>query len=136
MIDIAEIDPKTKTMIVTDYKTGKPLNNGQAKTDYEKIKLHKYTQQVMFYKLMVEHSRDYRGYEVTSGVLSFVEPTKTGEICQTRISYQADELDRFKKLLLAVWQRITSLDLPDTSEYDQSYKGILSFEQDLLDGTV
>ena len=136
MIDVAEIDPKTKTMIVTDYKTGKPLKDGQARTDYEKIKLHKYTQQVMFYKLMVEHSRDYRGYKVTSGVLSFVEPTKTGEICQTRISYQADELDRFKKLLLAVWQRITSLDLPDTSEYDQSYKGILSFEQDLLDGTV
>jgi len=136
MIDVAEIDPKAKTMIVTDYKTGKPIKDGQARTDYEKIKLHKYTQQVMFYKLMVEHSRDYRGYKVTGGVLSFIEPTKNGEVCQTHISYQSEELERFKKLLLAVWQRITSLDLPDTSAYDQSYKGIVAFEQDLLEGTI
>lgn len=136
MIDVADIDTKAKTMIVTDYKTGKPIKNGITKTDYDKIKLHKYTQQLLFYKLLVEHSRDYGSYDVTGGVLSFVEPTPAGEIFQTDIIYQRDDLERFEKLLCAVWEHIVTLNLPDTSHYEQSYKGIQAFEQDLLDGVI
>jgi len=35
-----------------------------------------------------------------------------------------------------VWQRIITLDLPDISKYEQSFKGILAFEQDLVDNTI
>ena len=132
MIDVVDIYKTDKTMMVTDYKTGKPIVDGKAKTEYEKIKLHKYTQQLMFYKLLVESSRDYHNYSVTSGQLSFVEPSLSGNIETLRISFDADELERFKQLIQVVWKHIINLDLPDVSTFEQSYKGILAFEASLL----
>lgn len=136
MLDVANIYKTEKTMTVTDYKTGKPIKNGVAVTEYDKIKLHKYKQQLLFYKLLVEHSRDYSNYTVTHGCLSFVEPTAAGEIVDTTISYEPEEIERLKLLIDRVWQKITTLDLPNISQYDQSYKGILAFEQDLIDGVI
>lgn len=136
MLDVADLNASDKTMVVTDYKTGKSIKDGAAKTEYDKIKLHKYTQQLQFYKLMVEHSRDFGSYTVEKGVLSFVEPTPSGEIHSTEIHYDAADLDRFKQLIERVWHHIITLNLPDTGHYEQNYKGILAFEQDLLDGVI
>lgn len=136
MIDVADIDPKTKAIIVTDYKTGKPAMSWKASDEYEKIKLHRYRQQLLFYKLLVEHSRDYGHYSVEKGCLSFVEPTKSGEISHLEFGFDTEDLERSRLLIAAVWKHITSFDLPDTSEYEASYKGLLAFEQDLIDGTI
>jgi DNA helicase-2/ATP-dependent DNA helicase PcrA len=132
MIDIADIDEKNKTMTVTDYKTGKPATSWKGKDDNEKIKLHKYRQQLMFYRLLIENSRDYHNFETTAGYLEFIEPTKAGDISTLDMTFEKEELDRFRQLIQRVWERVITLDLPDTSGYDQSYKGILAFEQDLL----
>lgn len=132
LVDIAD----DKTMIVSDYKTGKPSRTWSGKTDYEKIKLHKYKTQLMFYKLLVEHSRDWRGYSVEGGRLQYVEPTVTGDIVTLETSFDPDEQERLSLLINAVWQRIINLDLPDTSKYDESLKGMLAFEQDLIDGNI
>lgn len=134
-IDLANINPLKKTMTVTDYKTGKPASTWSGKTDAEKIKLHKYKQQLMFYKLLVENARDYRGYKVESGVIQFVEPTRLNDILSLDTGFDTDELVRFSKLVIAVWSRIIKLDLPDISEYNSSYKGILTFEQFLIDNS-
>ena len=133
-IDLMEINDKAKTILVVDYKTGKGVSNWQGKTDYEKIKLHKYKQQLMFYKLLVEHSRDYRNYKVERGILDFVEADGDNTLHRLSTPFDAEELLRFSNLLRAIWRRIQTLDLPDTSGYDPSYKGILRFEQDLLAG--
>ncbi|RWZ78662.1 MAG: ATP-dependent helicase [Candidatus Microsaccharimonas sossegonensis] len=135
-IDIADINVADKTMIVTDYKTGKAVSSWSAVAEYDKIKLHKYRQQLLFYKLLVEHSRDYHGYTVTEGCLEFVEPNRSNEIASLRLNFDQSELDRFATLVGKVWQHIIELDLPDTSMYESSYKGLLEFEQDLLDGTI
>jgi DNA helicase-2/ATP-dependent DNA helicase PcrA len=132
-LDLADIDKTTKTITVTDYKTGKPSLSWAGKTDYEKIKLHKYKQQLMFYKLLVENARDFRNYQVNTGIMQFVEPTTSGDIMSLDAEFSSDELARFAKLVNAVWTRIIQLDLPDISDYDPSYKGVLTFEQDLLD---
>ncbi|MNY16080.1 PD-(D/E)XK nuclease superfamily protein [compost metagenome] len=132
-LDLVDIDSANKSIVVTDYKTGKATASWQGKTDYEKIKLHKYRQQLMFYKLLVEGSRDYQTYTVDHGVLQFVEPTKQGNILALDASFTPDELMRFSKLIEAVWRHICTLDLPDISAYDQSYKGMLDFERDLLE---
>lgn len=132
-LDLVDISPETKTIIVSDYKTGKPSTSWTGKTDYEKIKLHKYKQQLMFYKLLVEQSRDYNQYTVEKGCLQFVEPTPRGEILSLEASCTAEELDAFRQLIKAVWTKIMSLDLPDTSNYEQNYKGMLAFEKDLLE---
>lgn len=135
-LDLVDINSSDKTIIVTDYKTGHPTRDWKGKTDYEKAKLHRYRQQLMFYKLLVEHSRDYGSYQVTRGVLQFVEPTKDGQILDLQDDFQDAELDEFRRLVIAVWKKITSLDLPNIDSYEPSYKGILAFEQDLLDENI
>ncbi|HEY8886662.1 MAG TPA: ATP-dependent DNA helicase [Candidatus Microsaccharimonas sp.] len=136
MIDIADINKKEKTMTVTDYKTGKAVSTWNALAEYDKIKLHKYRQQLLFYKLLVEHSRDYSNYTVTEGRLEFVEPNRSNEIATLTLDFDAEELKRFSLLVGKVWKHITALDLPDTSVYEPTYKGLLAFEQDLLDDVI
>jgi DNA helicase-2/ATP-dependent DNA helicase PcrA len=136
MIDIVDINQKSKTMTVTDYKTGKPATSWKGKDDNEKIKLHKYRQQLMFYRLLIDHSRDYHNFDATAGYLEFVEPTKAGDISTLDMTFEKEELERFGQLIQRIWEHIITLDLPDISGYDQSYKGILAFEQDLLDNTL
>jgi DNA helicase-2/ATP-dependent DNA helicase PcrA len=131
-LDLVDIDDENRTLAVTDYKTGKALRDWTGKTDYEKIKLHKYRQQLMFYNLLTLHSRDFSRYSYERGVLQFVEPTPRGEILALEATFDSEELERFSRLIGAVWNKITAFDLPDTSSYDQSYKGILAFEEDLL----
>lgn len=135
-LDLVNIDSSNKVIEVTDYKTGKPSTNWAGKTEYEKIKLHKYKQQLLFYKLLIENARDYRGYKVEKGIMQFVEPTVSGEIVSLDTEFDKNELNRFTKLINAVWTHITQLNLPDVSNYDQSHKGILAFEQDLLDNII
>ena len=135
-LDLAYVDASEKTMIVSDYKTGKPARSWQGSTEYEKIKLYKYRQQLLFYKLLVEGSRDYSNYTVTKGQLEFIEPTGSNETIILETSFDQDELERFKLLLTKVWEHITTFNLPDTSGYDATLKGILAFEQDLIDGNV
>ena len=120
-------------IVVTDYKTGKPSRDWQGKTDWEKIKLHKYRQQLMFYQLLTEHSRDYSKYDFQRGVLQFVEPDAAGRVHALDASFTREELADFAKLIGAVWQSIMKLDFPDISDYDPTYKGILQFEADLID---
>ena len=133
-LDLADIDPQQKTIFVTDYKTGKPSRDWKGKTDWEKIKLHKYRQQLMFYQLLIENSRDYSQYRFIGARLQFVEPEqKTGNILDLEDSFTDDELEQFKTLISAVWQKITNLDLPDTSSFTPDYKGMVEFERSLLD---
>lgn len=134
-LDLVDIT-MPKMMTVSDYKTGKPSRTWTGKTDYEKIKLHKYKMQLMFYKLLVENSRDWHGYTVEQGLLQYVEPTVTGDIVVLDTQFTAEEQDRLVLLVNAVWRRILDLDLPDITKYDQSLKGMLAFEQDLIDDTV
>ena len=132
-LDVADIDKNNKTIFVTDYKTGKPSHSWKGSSDYEKIKLHKYRQQLMFYQLLVESSRDYGDFTFTGARLQFVEPDmKTGDILSLEDTFSREELAEFAQLINVVWRRITTLDLPDISGYSADYKGMLQFEEDLL----
>lgn len=132
-LDMVEFDKDQMTATVTDYKTGAALTSWDKGQDYQKIKAHKYRQQLLFYKLLIENSRDYKNYQMNEGVLQFVEPDKSGAIIDLRITnISPEELDRFKQLVAAVWNRITSRNFPDTSSYENSIAGIRQFEDDLL----
>lgn len=136
-LDVVDIDKQNKTSFVTDYKTGKPSHSWKGSADYEKIKLHKYRQQLMFYQLLVEHSRDYSNFTFTGGRLQFVEPDmKTGDILSLEDTFSKEELTEFTQLIEIIWQKITTLDLPDISDYSADYKGMLQFEKDLLAGEI
>ncbi|MDB5184027.1 MAG: uvrD [Candidatus Saccharibacteria bacterium] len=132
MIDLLDIDRANKALIVTDYKTGTAARSWAGKADYEKIKLHKYRHQLMFYKLLIESSREFAGYSVNRGIIQFVEPTRGGHVLALDLLFDDDEVAEFRKLVCFIWRHITTLDLPDTSKYSPDYKGMLAFEQDLL----
>lgn len=135
-LDLVDINAKDKTMIVTDYKTGHPSRDWKGRTEYEKIKLHRYRQQLLFYKLLVENSRDYSNYTVTRGVLQFVEPTHAGDIIALSEDINQAELDEFTALLEGVWRHITTLSLPNTDTYEPTLTGIQQFERDIIDNTA
>ncbi|MCL1929754.1 ATP-dependent helicase [Candidatus Saccharibacteria bacterium] len=125
-IDMLIVDKERKEIVVYDYKTGQAYEKWDKTT-----KLHKYRQQLLFYKILVENSREFAGYTVTRGVLQFVEPLD-GEIVSLDLDYTEEELNNHKKLLRAVWHRIINLDLPNTSKYSPDLKGTLQFEKDLI----
>lgn len=87
----------------------------------------------MFYQLLIENSRDFSNYQFIGSVLQFVEPqARTGEIFALEDEFSREELAEFSQLIQVVWQRIVNLDLPDITDYPESYKGMLEFEQYLL----
>ena len=135
-LDLIDLDLKRGYIKVTDYKTGRPSTSWKGKTDYEKIKLHKYKQQLMFYDLLLKHSRDYSKLVQEPAVLQFIEPTKTGEIMALEAEFTAEESERFTLLVERIYERITTLNLPDITGYDQTYAGIIKFEQDIIDKNI
>jgi DNA helicase-2/ATP-dependent DNA helicase PcrA len=134
-LDVLEIT-KNKAKVI-DYKTGKELPSWKPvrQTIYERIKLHQYRQQLLFYKLLVEGSRSFgdKGIKLESAELVFVEPNKDGEL--TTLTLELDdetELARLKKLIAVVWQKIMALDFPDISQFEKTEKGITEFEDWLI----
>ena len=133
-IDLLHLDGKGSAEVV-DFKTGKPVLSWQGKDDYEKIKLHRYRQQLLFYKLLVEHSASFSGkLSVSSGALEFIEAADDGElVTNLELPFDTNEIEQFTKLISAVWRRIQALDIPDTSDYAPNMQGIKAFEKNLLE---
>jgi DNA helicase-2/ATP-dependent DNA helicase PcrA len=123
---------------VVDFKTGKPAVSWQGKDEYEKVKLHKYRQQLLFYKLLVENSASFRNkLTVTGGAVEFIEVDDNGELADSlELSIKPDELEEFIKLVGAIWTHITNLDFPDTEKYPKNLRGIKDFEKDLISGNI
>lgn len=122
------------TMEVVDFKTGKPSISWQGKDEYEKQKLHRYRRQLLFYKLLVENSAVYgKKFTVNSGALEFLEVDDSGVLPDLlKMEFSKHEVEKLAKLIGIVWQKIMSLDFPDTSAYPPNFKGTLAFENDLL----
>jgi len=135
-LDMIDINTEDKTICVTDYKTGHPSQSWDKGDDHTKLKLHKYRQQLIFYKILVENSSEYHNFTVTDGQLAFIEPTKAGESILLTLDLTAQDIEHTKQLIEAVWKHIITLNLPDTSTYSPDLKGVLAFEQDLIDGIV
>lgn len=138
-LDLLSLDKNQA--VVTDYKTGKPLKAWTAPgmSAYEQVKAHKYRQQLLFYKLLVDNSRSWggRGVRASQGELVFVEPDAKGTIRSLGLELSNDaELEHLRLLVAAIWTHIMELNFPDTSAYSTNLDGIKQFEQDLLDGKI
>ncbi|MCX6739319.1 MAG: ATP-dependent DNA helicase [Candidatus Parcubacteria bacterium] len=129
---IDKMIPEGDSVKVVDFKTGKSFSEWDKGTPEEKIKLYKYRRQLIFYKLLVENSRDYGKFTVDEGTLEFLEPDKKGHICELVADITNEETIRTKALIEAVYKKIINLDLPDISQYPQDMNGIRQFEDDLL----
>jgi DNA helicase-2/ATP-dependent DNA helicase PcrA len=132
-LDLLQV--KDKHYEVVDFKTGKAFRTwDEAKTDTDKIKLHKYRQQLIVYKLLLENSIHYKELSVGRLSLWFVEEETFTELV---LDVSDGEVERTKKLIEAVYKKIITLDIvPDISGYGETYKGLLQFEDDLIEGKI
>jgi uncharacterized protein YprB with RNaseH-like and TPR domain len=86
----------------------------------------------MFYKILIEGSHTYKNYKVNKGRLVFIEPTDDDNLAELTLEYNNDDIERLKLLINAIWQKVQNLDFPDTSGYEPTLKGILAFEDYLI----
>jgi DNA helicase-2/ATP-dependent DNA helicase PcrA len=143
---IDKIVPLESEALVVDLKTGQPAEKWKGKNDNEKQKLRRYQNQLLFYKLLVEHSERYGGkYTVNSGKLEYLEPIKDtkkdtkkdkNEFCELELDFEGEQIERLKNLIEIVYGKIMNLDFPDVSGYSQDVKGVEAFEEDLLAGKI
>jgi hypothetical protein len=121
---------------VHDYKTGRPKTAWKGDSANEKSLLYNYRRQLVFYKILVENSKDFGGtYQVNRGVLEFVEP-KGEELIDLETEITGEDVARTEELVKIVYRKIRDLDFPDTSVYKDTLSGTVAFEEDLLAGKV
>lgn len=129
---IDRLSEEGSEIIVHDFKTGKAIISWEPSDAYEKIKAWKYCRQLAFYKLLVEHSRDFGGTkQVKRGVVEFVEPVR-GNFIDLTLDIDPIQVERLVKIIEIVYGKIMNLDFPDISKYSKDISGILKFEDDLI----
>jgi DNA helicase II / ATP-dependent DNA helicase PcrA len=126
-------DDKTEAIVV-DLKTGKSADSWRG-DDIMMQKLDRYRRQLVFYRLLVENSRDYSHLKVNQGGLLFVEPDKKDRnlVKTLMLDITNDDVNEIRNLVRIVWEKITNFDFPDTSGYEKTNKGVQQFIEDLLD---
>lgn len=125
---------RNNTYEVLDFKTGKAYSAwDETKMDDDKIKLHKYRQQLIVYKILLENSVHYKDKLVGKIALWFAEEDPIVELV---LDTTNDEVARTKKLLATVYKKIVNLDFPDVSAYPKTHAGLLQFEDDLIESKV
>ena len=129
------VKEKNGEISVYDWKTGEAHTSWNDSGLYDKIQLHQYARQLMFYKLLVEHSRDFREYKVFRGVLEFLEPYKN-KIVDLQLTLTEEGLSRTRELISVVYKKILNLDFPSVEKYEKNLSGIIAFENDLLSGKI
>lgn len=133
----AEAAGGVKELQVFDLKTGKNLKRWDSS-----LKARKYKDQLIFYKLLIENSRDYSKYCVNEGVIEFVEPNSEGEIVLLPHYISEADVAEMKKLVKVIYGKIMNLDFPDVSAYPLDGEGKVTkdgvklFRADLVAGLV
>lgn len=136
-IDKMRRNKETGEIFVYDYKTGRPAKYWKSSKDSQNIKLEKYKQQLIFYKILIENSRDFSGkYKVHKGFLEFIEPNRDNGIELLELEILDEDVKKMELLIKAVYNKIMNLDFPDTSRYKETSKGIKEFMNDLIEGNI
>jgi len=121
---------------VHDFKTGSPVEKWKGKSAYEKVKLWKYKNQLILYKLLIENSQRFQDYEVNKGIVEFLEPNEDKEVVDLPLEIEENDINRIKELIKAVYNKVMNLDFPPIDQYQNSISGIKKFEKDLLKGNI
>jgi DNA helicase II / ATP-dependent DNA helicase PcrA len=121
-------------LIVVDLKTGKSFDTWKAAAPHDQIKLDRYHRQLVFYKLLVENSREYGSkYKVNQGSLEFLEANKTdGEIKDLYTEISTEEAENLSKLIQVVYRRIQNFEFDLPKEYSGDLNGTHEFITDLI----
>ncbi len=133
------LDPKSsdfkKEVNVFDLKTGKILDGWN-----KSVKSQSYKDQLVFYKLLIENSRDFSKYVVNEGIIEFFT-SRNGEIVLLPHPIAQSEVEEMKKLIEIIYNKIINLDFPDVSRYEKGKDNfndasVQEFRADLLAGKI
>lgn len=130
-LDYLVIDHQNQDIQVVDYKTGHSFATWTKST-----KSHKYKQQLLFYKILLNNSHTFKNYKINQGRVVFVEPDQNDKMIDLPLVYNDEDIERTKKLIQAIWQRIMQLDFPDISMYSKNINGTLEFEEWLINNAA
>lgn len=140
IIDRIDIDEKSKSIIVVDYKTGKGYKTwpNLAVNNFDSIKLHKYKQQLYFYYLLLKNHSKYKNYDISHGKLVFVESlVDNTDYSELTIEFDPDEAQKLEKLIESVYKNIKNLKfLEQKNQYSKDISGIRKFEKDLIENNI
>lgn len=122
-------------LVITDYKTGQPLNSFDTRDKSKQIKAWKQRTQLIFYTLLLQNSSRFSKFNHISGQMVYLETESPNQLTR---SYTAtsDDLEQLSRLIQKVWHHIMSLNFPDTESYPAGMQGIQAFIQDLLDNKL
>ena len=126
-IDRVEIDEDNKTITVSDFKTGSAKHKWSTNDSTFAYKI-----QLYFYKFLIENSKDFRNYRVTTGRIDYISPDDEGDIVSLELEFDEKESAKIKHLIQVVWRHIKTLNLPDTSMALGSNNPTKSFYDQLL----
>lgn len=117
------------TVRVIDYKTGTPWSE-QTKEKKERLK-----RQIVFYKLMLsQYEENGKKFEMTEGVLDFVEANKKGEFERKVITVTDEDIRSLESEIEAFAQSVLSGeflkgDIPDNKE-TREYRNLFAVLQE------
>jgi hypothetical protein len=139
---------------VIDYKTGKPFDDFDSSEEYIKVKAYQYQNQLLFYRLLIEHSSfdqknlysadgekvHLKHKKVIKGTIDFIEPPRSSHkkrVISIHSELPDDAYERLKKLAIIVYKRIKNLefDIPKEiaeQKFSSDIKAIRAFEEYLL----
>jgi DNA helicase-2/ATP-dependent DNA helicase PcrA len=133
--NLDRVDVGKDTIIISDYKTGTPLNSFETKDQTKAIKAWRHRTQLLFYALLLRESRRFPASRPVQAQMIYLEADSASKM-NLSLQPQPEELERLQKLIEAVWAHIMALDFPDTTAYSKDAAGIANFEEDLLNGKI
>lgn len=125
------VDRQAQQVVVTDYKTGRPLASFTTKGRNQMLKAYKHKLQLTFYAMLLQASNP-TVYSNISGQMVYLEANSAKELTR-EYTPTAEEIERLARLVEVVWRCIQNLDFPDVSKYEKSANGVADFEKNLLD---
>lgn len=126
-IDRVEINEDEKTIVVSDFKTG---NAKHKWSTYDSTFAYKI--QLYFYKFLIENSKDFRNYKVTTGRIDYISPDDDGDIVSLELKFNEKEAAEIRHLIQVVFKHIKALDLPDITVAQKSSNPTKAFYDQLV----
>ncbi len=131
-IDVLHFKDKNE-VYVADYKTGKSFTDWvKGNNEPEKIKLHFYRNQLVFYKILIKRSKNLNHLNVLGGVLEFIEGDQ--ELRDLFLDITDEDMDRLESVIKGVYKRIMEHDfsVPEELVGLGELEGIERFEEVML----
>lgn len=111
-IDHIAIDEKNKTIEIYDFKTSHYHKEKWESQD----SLYKYSLQLSFYKLLLNHSKVYSKYKIERAHILFVSPDGDGEVHDKIYEFTEENEQALLDLMSAVYKNIINLNFIEDPE--------------------